>query len=166
MSPRLSVYWEGGVPDVQIKNDSHALDPGAVRDVHRLDDLAVERLCRAAHKQGLVAAGLVDILELLIQLFEARHRLFVDRDRSRLADFQNDHRPGRGRRYVGVGVLRQSYVDALLSGRRHQHEDDQQDQHDVDQGRDVDVRNRLRARCVMGVCRASSSSSAGACSIA
>ena len=40
-------------------------------------------------------------------------------------------------------TLRQVHVDALLQDRRGDHEDHQQHQHDVDQRRDVDLRQRL-----------------------
>jgi hypothetical protein len=38
-----------------------------------------------------------------------------------------------------VGCRRQFHVDALLEHRRNDHHDDQQNQHDVDKRRDVDV---------------------------
>ena len=49
-------------------------------------------------------------------------------------------RPGTG--------LRQVDRDALLQDRRGHHEDDQQDQHHVDQRRDVDLRHRAARRAV------------------
>ena len=123
--------------------------PAASGDVHGLDDLAVGDLARGACTKIVLSERAWKMsLQPLTRAPPCRHRALVHGDEARRPRCRA--RPGwscsAAAAAPGGRRLGQGDVEPLLGERRHDHEDDEQHQHHVDEGRDVDVRLRLDVR--------------------
>jgi hypothetical protein len=113
------------------------------REVHDLHDLGVGQVLIRLEVDHLPALG--HVLELLLELghevvlvveldaAEEGRRVLLDRHHDRLRLVFS---------FLGVPGQGELHVHALLEHGRDHHEDDEQHDHDVGHGRDVDVRHR------------------------
>src|SRR5687768_7912492 len=117
-------------------------DAGFAEEVHDLHDLAVLELLVRLQVDDLLSFRQVlqALLDLGHQVELVRHRgaaeegggVLLDRDRDRLLLVLP---------FLGVPRGRELHVHPLLQHRGDDHEDDEQDDHDVGHRRDVDVRD-------------------------
>src|SRR5512143_2360511 len=127
------------------------LDPRLAAEVHDLHHLGVgQRVVRLeVHHARALGEVLEALLDEPLELVLVVQPLGAEVGRLVLLDGHDD-RLGLVLALLGVARLRELHVDTLLEHGRDDHEDDEQHDHDVGHGRDVDVRHRsalLAADC-------------------
>src|SRR5262245_40193078 len=119
----------------RLGHHPESLDARATDAVHRLHDHAVRESGVGLEVQGLVGASGERLTQRPLQTV-GRHAPVVQEERLVLGDGEDHAFLDGGRLRRG---LREVHVDATVHHRGRQHEDQQQDEHDVDQRNDVDL---------------------------
>src|SRR5437879_148472 len=118
-----------------LGHHAEALDTGAPDHVHRLDHRAVGKARVGLEVERLVLAVAEGVAEHALEA-AGRNALVVEVERAVLCHREDHALLDRGR---PGGRARQIHVDAAVHHRRREHEDQEQDEHDVHQRDDVDL---------------------------
>src|SRR5262245_15710940 len=119
----------------RLGHHAESLDARATDAVHRLPDHAVREPRIGLEVQSLVASSGERLTQRALETV-GRHAPVVQEERLVLGDREDHALLDGGRLRRG---LRQVHVDPAVHHRGRQHEDQQQDEHDVDQRNDVDL---------------------------